>query len=66
MPLTQGTEAYLLRQQSIGGRRNQIFKNGANSLGPSERRPEAPPLFPSPPVVVLTDQPSVTFCTSQT
>ncbi|RVW53149.1 hypothetical protein CK203_115777 [Vitis vinifera] len=28
-------------------RRNQIFKNGANSLSPSKHCPEAPPLFPS-------------------
>ncbi|XP_010663842.1 uncharacterized protein LOC104882389 [Vitis vinifera] len=49
LPLTQGAETNLLRQQSIGGRRNQIFKNGANNLSPSERRPEAPPLFSSPP-----------------
>ncbi|RVW27116.1 hypothetical protein CK203_098956 [Vitis vinifera] len=52
--------------RSIGGRRNQIFKNGANSLSPSERAQKAPPLFPSPPVVVLTDHPFVTFCTNQT
>ncbi|RVW52832.1 Transposon Ty3-I Gag-Pol polyprotein [Vitis vinifera] len=38
-------------------RRNKVFKDGANSLGSSKCRPEAPPLLPSPPVVVLTDQP---------
>ncbi|KAL6319890.1 hypothetical protein AAG906_036962 [Vitis piasezkii] len=52
--LTQGAETYLLRQQSIGGRRNQVFKNGANNLSPSKRCPEAPPLFPSPPDDHLT------------
>ncbi|RVW41916.1 hypothetical protein CK203_081558 [Vitis vinifera] len=41
----------------LGGRRNQVFKNGANGLSPSKRCPKAPPLFPSPPVIVLTDQP---------
>ncbi|RVX02377.1 Uncharacterized protein K02A2.6 [Vitis vinifera] len=55
--LTQGAETNLLRQQSIGGRRNQVFKNGANSLSPSERCLEALPYFQAHPVVVLTDQP---------
>ena len=49
LPLTQGVETNLLRQQSIGGRRNQVFKNGANGLNPSKRCPKAPPLFLSPP-----------------
>ena len=49
LPLTQGAETYLLRQQSFGGRRNKVFKDGANGLGPSKCRPEAPPLLPSPP-----------------
>ncbi|RVW67217.1 hypothetical protein CK203_063636 [Vitis vinifera] len=57
LPLTQGAETYLLCQQSIGRRRNQVFKNGANGLSPSECCPEASPLFPSHLVVVLTDQP---------
>ena len=47
LSLTQGAETYLLRQQSIGRRRNQIFKNGTNSLSPSKHCLEAPPLFPS-------------------
>ncbi|RVW24837.1 hypothetical protein CK203_105106 [Vitis vinifera] len=57
LPLTQGAETYLLRQQSIGGRRNQVFKNGANSLSPSKRCPKLRPYFQAHPVVVLTDQP---------
>ncbi|RVW23899.1 hypothetical protein CK203_094672 [Vitis vinifera] len=55
--LTQGAEAYLLCQQGIGRRRNQIFKNGANSLSPSKRCPKAPALFSSPPGDRVTDQP---------
>ena len=54
LPLTQGTEAYLLRQQNIGGRRNQIFKNGANSRSAAQK---LRPYFQAHPVVVLTDQP---------
>ncbi|RVW27913.1 Transposon Ty3-I Gag-Pol polyprotein [Vitis vinifera] len=57
LPLVQGAETYLLRQQSVGRRRNKVFKDGANSFGPSKCRPEPPPLLPSPPMVVLTDQP---------
>ncbi|RVW61604.1 hypothetical protein CK203_065405 [Vitis vinifera] len=57
LPLTQGAETYLLCQQGIGRRRNQIFKNGANSLSPSKRCPKAPPYFQAHPVIVLTDQP---------
>ncbi|RVW54964.1 hypothetical protein CK203_096349 [Vitis vinifera] len=57
LPLTQGAETYLLRQQSVGGRRNQVFKNGANSLSPSERAQKLRPYFQAHPVVVLTDQP---------
>ncbi|RVW61569.1 hypothetical protein CK203_065309 [Vitis vinifera] len=49
LPLTQGAETYLLCQQGIGRRRNQIFKNGANSFSPSQRCPKAPALFSSPP-----------------
>ncbi|RVW52867.1 hypothetical protein CK203_089635 [Vitis vinifera] len=49
LPLAQGAETYLLRQQSLGGRRNKVFKDGANGLGSSKCRPEAPPLLPSPP-----------------
>ncbi|RVW24437.1 hypothetical protein CK203_093225 [Vitis vinifera] len=49
LPLTQGAEAYLLCQQGIGRRRNQIFKNGANNLSPSKHCPKTPALFSSPP-----------------
>ncbi|RVW76199.1 Transposon Ty3-I Gag-Pol polyprotein [Vitis vinifera] len=49
LPLTQGAETYLLCQQGIGRRRNQIFKNGANSLSPSKCCSKAPTLFSSPP-----------------
>ncbi|RVW75279.1 Transposon Ty3-I Gag-Pol polyprotein [Vitis vinifera] len=48
-PHSGRVETYLLRQQSIGGRRNKVFKDGVNGLGPSKCRPEAPPLLPSPP-----------------
>ncbi|RVW58549.1 Retrovirus-related Pol polyprotein from transposon 297 [Vitis vinifera] len=48
-PSPKEQKTYLLRQQSVGGRRNQVFKSGANSFSPSERCPKAPPLFPSPP-----------------
>ncbi|RVW19914.1 hypothetical protein CK203_114481 [Vitis vinifera] len=54
---TQGAETYLLCQQGIGRRRNQIFKNGANSLSPSKRCPKAPPYFKPTRDRVLTDQP---------
>ncbi|RVW31620.1 hypothetical protein CK203_092710 [Vitis vinifera] len=50
LPLTQGAETYLLRQQSVGGRRNQVFKDGAN-LSLSKCRPEAPPYFQAHPVI---------------
>ncbi|RVX23644.1 Gag-Pol polyprotein [Vitis vinifera] len=43
--LTQGAKTYLLRQQGIGRRRNQIFKNGANSLSPSKRCPRSSALI---------------------
>ena len=33
----------------VSRRRNKVFKDGANNLGPSKCRPEAPPLLPSPP-----------------
>ncbi|RVW61532.1 Transposon Ty3-I Gag-Pol polyprotein [Vitis vinifera] len=35
--------------------RNQVFKNGANSLSSSKCCSKAPPLFSSHPVIVLTD-----------
>ncbi|RVW34085.1 Retrovirus-related Pol polyprotein from transposon 17.6 [Vitis vinifera] len=57
LPITQGAEAHLLCQQGIGRRRNQIFKNGANSLSPLKRCPKAQTLFQAHPVIVLTDQP---------
>ncbi|RVW46332.1 Transposon Tf2-2 polyprotein [Vitis vinifera] len=45
-PSPQGAEAHLLCQQGIGRRRNQIFKNGANSLSPSKRCPKSSgPIF---------------------
>ncbi|RVW97140.1 hypothetical protein CK203_029948 [Vitis vinifera] len=45
----QGAETCLLCQQGIGRCRNQVFKNGANSLSSSKCCPKAPPLFSSPP-----------------
>ncbi|RVW59785.1 hypothetical protein CK203_100620 [Vitis vinifera] len=38
-------------------RRNQVFKNGANSLSPSSAAQKLRPYFQAHPVVVLTDQP---------
>ncbi|KAL6345848.1 hypothetical protein AAG906_017607 [Vitis piasezkii] len=46
--LAQRAKTYLLRQQGIGRRRNQVFKNRANSLSPAKRCLEAPPLFSTP------------------
>ncbi|RVW68609.1 hypothetical protein CK203_058859 [Vitis vinifera] len=57
LPFTKGAETCLLCQQGIGRCRNQVFKNGANSLSSSKCCPKAPPLFSSHPVIVLTDQP---------
>ncbi|RVW58468.1 Transposon Ty3-I Gag-Pol polyprotein [Vitis vinifera] len=54
LPLTQGAETYLLCQQGIGRRRNQIFKNGANSLSPSKRCPKLRPIF-KPPVINIPE-----------
>ncbi|RVW21315.1 hypothetical protein CK203_114344 [Vitis vinifera] len=56
-PSSKEQKTYLLCQQGIDRRRNQIFKNGANSLSPSERCPKARPYFQAHPVIVLTDQP---------
>ncbi|RVW59294.1 hypothetical protein CK203_101697 [Vitis vinifera] len=42
---------------SIGRCRNQVFKNGANSLSSSKCCPKAPPLFSSPPSD-CTDRPT--------
>ena len=41
-------KAHLLHQQSDGRRKNQILKNGTNSLSLEVCRTEALPLFPSP------------------
>ncbi|RVW58115.1 Pro-Pol polyprotein [Vitis vinifera] len=49
LPFTKGAETCLLCQQGIGRCRNQVFKNGANSLSSSKCCPKAPPLFSSPP-----------------
>ncbi|RVW84284.1 hypothetical protein CK203_036595 [Vitis vinifera] len=52
LPLTQGAETFYYVSRHWR-RRNQI-KNGANSLSPSKRCPEAPPYFQAHPVIVLT------------
>ncbi|RVW77299.1 Transposon Ty3-I Gag-Pol polyprotein [Vitis vinifera] len=43
--------------QSIGGRRNQVFKNGANNLSLRSAAQKLRPYFQAHPVVVLTYQP---------
>ncbi|RVW39460.1 hypothetical protein CK203_101500 [Vitis vinifera] len=55
LPFAKGAETCLLCQQSFGRCRNQVFKNGANSLSSSKCCSKAPPLFSSHPVIVLTD-----------
>ncbi|RVW39351.1 Transposon Ty3-I Gag-Pol polyprotein [Vitis vinifera] len=42
-------ETYLLRQQSVGGCRNKVFKDRANGFSPSKCCSEALSLLPSPP-----------------
>ncbi|RVW45457.1 hypothetical protein CK203_079791 [Vitis vinifera] len=49
LPFAKGAETCLLCQQSFGRCRNQVFKNGANSLSSSKCCSKAPPLFSSPP-----------------
>ncbi|RVX06105.1 hypothetical protein CK203_018633 [Vitis vinifera] len=57
LPFAKGAETCILCQQSFGRCRNQVFKNGANSLSSSKCCSKAPPLFQAHPVIVLTDQP---------
>ncbi|RVX07353.1 Retrovirus-related Pol polyprotein from transposon 17.6 [Vitis vinifera] len=57
LPFTKGAETCLLCQQGIGRCRNQVFKNGANSLSSSKCCPKLRPYFQAHPVIVLTDQP---------
>ncbi|RVX20602.1 Retrovirus-related Pol polyprotein from transposon 17.6 [Vitis vinifera] len=57
LPFTKGAETCLLCQQGIGRCRNQVFKNGANSLSSSKCCQKLRPYFQAHPVIVLTDQP---------
>ncbi|RVW27770.1 Retrovirus-related Pol polyprotein from transposon 412 [Vitis vinifera] len=65
LPFTKGAETCLLCQQGIGRCRNQVFKNGANSLSSSKCCPKAPPLFSSPPSD-YTDRPTPSQHSTQT
>ncbi|RVW26660.1 hypothetical protein CK203_096493 [Vitis vinifera] len=57
LPLTQGAEAYLLCQQGIGRRRNQISKMELTVLALRSAAQKLRPYFQAHPVIVLTDQP---------
>ncbi|RVW52957.1 Transposon Ty3-I Gag-Pol polyprotein [Vitis vinifera] len=57
LPLTQGAETHLLRQQSVGGRRNQVFKVELTALALRSAAQKLRPYFQAHPVVVLTNQP---------
>ncbi|RVX11555.1 Transposon Ty3-I Gag-Pol polyprotein [Vitis vinifera] len=58
LPFAKGAETCLLCQQSFGRCRNQVFKNGANSLSSSKCCSKAPPLFSSSPSD-CTDRPAL-------
>ncbi|RVW76746.1 hypothetical protein CK203_047553 [Vitis vinifera] len=57
LSLTQGVETYLLYQQGIGRRRNQIFKMELTALALRSAAQKLRSYFQAHPVIVLTDQP---------
>ncbi|RVX18264.1 Transposon Ty3-I Gag-Pol polyprotein [Vitis vinifera] len=57
LPLTQGAETYLLRQQSIGDVETRYSKMELTALALRSAAQKLRPYFQAHPVVVLTDQP---------